>query len=134
MAFRPARPGFGFRRPALDEVKAEIDCDGSAFGCALIKYALDPKYQGKRVSFELTAVTEFPGGKGKMVRFRDGLAVGKRHKSAVDLTITAPSALALHPHWTSSARFKVRLPQVASSEPRREITHKILWRPGDPVA
>jgi hypothetical protein len=134
VAFRPAAQVLGLGRPDQDEVRVEIDCDGGAFGYATVPYGIHAKYQGKKLQFELIAITQFSGGKGKMLRFRDGLPVGKHHKSAADLAVTALSVLALHPHFTNSATFKLRLPNNVASEALGEMNQQILWRPGDPVS
>lgn len=66
-----------------------------------------------------------------MLRFRDGMPVGKHNKSAADLAITALSLLALHPHFAHAATFKLRLPENVSSEAVGEMIQQVLWRPGD---
>jgi len=133
VAFRPAARNFGIGRPNLGEVRIEIDCEGGAFGCATIPYGIPPKFQGKKMRFEITAVTQFPAGKGRMLRFRDGMPLAETYKSKVDVAITALSTIALHPHITRPATFKANLPKNASNESVGEINRKVLWRPGDPV-
>jgi hypothetical protein len=74
----------------------------------------------------------FPSmSKGKMLRFHQGMAVGKHRKSIADTAITALSVLALHPHFSHPATIKVRLSANASSEAVGEPSQQILWRPED---
>jgi hypothetical protein len=133
VAFRPAARGFGFGRPNLSEVRIELDCDGGAFGFATVPYGVPSEYHGKQLRFELIAVAHYPGGKGKMLRFRDGLAVGKHHKSAADTALALLTTIALHPHFTHSAAFGLRLPESISTEAVGGATQQIIWRPGDPI-
>jgi len=133
VAFRPATRFIGFGRADLGDVRIEIDCDGGGFGSAMVPYGIPLTYQGKKQQFELVAISRFPGGKGKMLRFRDGMKVGKHHKSIADMAVTALSVVALHPHFTHPATFRVRLPDKVSSEAIGEIDQQILWRPGDQV-
>jgi hypothetical protein len=130
VAFRPSAQLFG--RNDLGHAGVEIDCDGGAFGVATIPYGIPSNHQGKKQQFDLIAVTQFPGGKGKMLRFRDGMAVGKQHKSGLDTAVTALSVLALHPHFTHAATFKLRLPDNVQGEASGAVQQQILWRPGDP--
>ncbi len=132
VAFRPAPGILGVGRPNLGEVRVELECDGGAFGCAEIPYSIDPRYQGKNQKFELMAAARFPEGKGKMLRYRDGLPVGKRHHSGLDTAVTALSVLALHPHFSHAATFKLKLPAGVAAEAVGEVKQQILWRPGDP--
>jgi len=133
VAFRPGTGFVGFGRADLGEVRIEISCDGGGFGCATIPYGIPLAYQGKKQQFELIAVSQFPEGKGKMLRFRDGMRVGKHHKSSADMAVTALSVLALHPHFTHPARFKLRLPERVSTEAVGEQNQQVLWRPGEPM-
>ncbi len=127
--FRPAVRSLGITRPALAEATADVRCPGAAFGFAIIPYAIDQRYHGKVIRFEVAAVTRYPEGKGKLLRFRDGLKVGTRHKSGGDLALLALAGLAGHLHYTSQATFKVRLPAQVSDQAVGEETQQIVWQP-----
>ena len=132
VAFRPATRFIGFGRADLPEVRIEIDCDGGSFGSATVPYGIPQAYQGKKQRFEVVAVSRYPQGKGKMLRFRQGMRVGKRNKSGADVAVTLLSAMALHAHFKTPARIEVRLPDKVSTEGAGEANQKVLWRPGEP--
>lgn len=62
-------------RAKIDPVEVHIPCGPAAFGIARILWAIPAKYQGKKHEFEVGATVHYPGGKGKMVRFRDGKVI-----------------------------------------------------------
>ncbi len=134
VAFRPATRFVGFGRADLPDVRIEVDCDGGGFGSANVPYGIPRTYQGKRQQFELIAVSHFPDGKGEMLRFRDGMRVGKHQKSIADTAITALSVIALHPHFTHPATFKIKLPNDVKVDATGEASQKILWRLDDQTA
>jgi len=135
VAFRPATRFVGFGRADLAEVRVEIDCDAGGFGCATVPYGIPPTYQGKRQRFELIAISQFPDGRGRMLRFRDGMPVGKHHRSGADVAVTVLSTLALHPHYfTHPAIFKLRLPEKVAAEAVGDVHQQVVWRLGDPVS
>jgi hypothetical protein len=133
IAFRPATRFVGFGRAGVSDVRVEIECEGGGFGSATVPYGIPSSYQGKALRFELIAFSEFPGGKGRMLRFRDGVPVGNHHKSMADTAVTALSAVSLHPHFSESATFKVQLPANVNVEAVGDASQQILWRPGDPL-
>ena len=104
-------------------------------GITYFPYSVAMEYQGKAVSFELAAHTEYPGGRGRLLRFKDGLRVGTRHKSGADTALMLVSGLAGHLHYTSQARFRVQLPQgvSVSAPPPKEVISRTVWRPGMPA-
>jgi len=132
IAFRPATRFVGFGRASLPEVRVPIRCDGGAFGLATIRFGIPQKHQGRNIQFEVIAFAQFPDGKGKMLRFRDGIRVGRKNRSAADTAVSALSIMALHPHFTHAATLKLQLPIDVQAEASGEITQEILWRPGDP--
>ena len=131
IAFRPAAGFLPFNRAKMDEVYVKVDCDGGAYGSATVPFALPPEYLGRKLKFEILAETEFPAGRGKMLRFRDGVHVGNRYKSGADTALMALSGLTGHLHVKKQATFVCRLPEQASSESGGQIVQEILWRPSD---
>jgi hypothetical protein len=132
VAFRRASL-FDMGKGDLADVRLEIDCDGGAFGVATVPYAVPPECQGKKLRFDLIAFNRYPGGKGRMLRFRQGMRVGRRHKSEADAAVTALSILALHPHFTHSAQLRMKMPNDVSDTAVGEMQQRIIWRPGDAV-
>lgn len=133
VAFQPATRFVGFGRADMPEVRVEIDCEGGSFGLADVPYEIPQAFQGKKQKFELIAFSQFPQGKGRMLRFRDGLKVGKHHKSVADTAVTLLSATALHVHFKNPATFGVRLPENIQPKGLGEMSQAILWRPGDQI-
>ncbi|HTW94447.1 MAG TPA: hypothetical protein VMD30_06630, partial [Tepidisphaeraceae bacterium] len=97
------------------------------FGFKSIPYGIPTQYLGTKQKFEVVAASHYSGGRGRMLRFRDGMRAGRRHKSAADTAVTVFSALALHPHFTHAAMFAVRLPDQVPSEAVGESRQTILW-------
>lgn len=132
VSFRPAVPSFGLTRPPLDEVRAEVTCPGATTAMVMVPFLLPADQQGKKRSFEVAAAVEYPEGRGKLLRFRDGKRVSARHKSGLDTAVMAVSALSGHLHYHKAAQFKVRLPQNAVGTVPGEGPPpvQVLWQPG----
>jgi hypothetical protein len=60
-------------------ISPRIDCGPAGFGVARFPVAIPAGHQGKSVTMEIGASTEYPLGKGREVRFRTGRVV--RHDS-----------------------------------------------------
>ncbi len=73
IAIRSA-PGFFGGRP-FDGVKFDIEAGPAAFGIARVPIPMPVACQGKRHRFDVAATAKYPQGKGRMLRFRDGLKV-----------------------------------------------------------
>ena len=56
-------------------ISPRIDCGPAGFGVAKFPVAVPARHQGKSVTMEIGASTEFPLGKGREVRFRTGRGV-----------------------------------------------------------
>ena len=56
-------------------VTPEFEFGPAAFGYATIPTPIPAHYQGQRITFEVGATVWYPEGRGKMVRFRCGIAV-----------------------------------------------------------
>ncbi len=90
IALRPAR-GFFLGREQIATVTFDIACEPAAFGVARIAIPLPERVQGKRQSFDVGASVEYPPGKGRTLRFRDGLAVRETRSSAMRSALHSPS-------------------------------------------
>jgi hypothetical protein len=53
----------------------EVACDPGAFGIAGIPLPVSRRHQGKKLTLQIGASVNYPRGKGKMLRFRDGSPV-----------------------------------------------------------
>jgi hypothetical protein len=58
------------------QVAVGISCDAAAFGKASIWWPVPEEAQGKEVSIDVAASVKYPTGRGRLLRFRDGLRVG----------------------------------------------------------
>jgi hypothetical protein len=56
-------------------VAPEFECGPAAFGIVSLPTPIPARYQGQHTTFEVGATVRYPQGKGKMVRFRDGVPV-----------------------------------------------------------
>ncbi len=110
IAFRPAAPTFGFRKPTLSGVKVEIDCPGGAFGFVSIPYQVESEYQTKQVQFELIASTTFPDGKGR----------------CSDSATAWRSANAINQAWTSRSRRSACSRCILTLPIRRDLRFECL--------
>jgi len=128
--FRPTK-FLPFGSPGPAEVRATVHCEGGAFGRMFVPAALPTELQGKTQRFELAARTNYLQGKGRMVRFRDGMAVGKSQLNILDTTVSVLSILALHPHFRRPATIKVLLPTGVAPDSLGDPQQEILWHPQD---
>ena len=73
----PPRRSFRFGRHPLPPVQVLIECPAAAFGVARLPFPIPPKYQGRRMSFELAADVRYPARRGRLLRFRAGKRTGR---------------------------------------------------------
>ncbi len=72
IALRPAQ-GFFMNRAKIETIAYEIELGPAAYGVARLAIPIPGKLQGQRQSFEVGASAYFPDGKGRRLRFQDGL-------------------------------------------------------------
>jgi hypothetical protein len=68
-----------------------IQCGPAGFGVAKFPAAVPSRHQGKFVTFEIGADVDYPDGRGREVRFRDGWPV--HHNAQFDRLPAVPRAL-----------------------------------------
>lgn len=135
IALRPAR-GFFLTRAKFDTITYEIECAPAAFGYARLAIPVPEKLQGKRQSFEVGASVEYPEGKGRQLRFRDGLLVrgnssfGNAFGTALTVAGAATGMLVI----SSPATATIDLPTDVAEELENNLEPEIetLWQLGDP--
>lgn len=133
IALRPVTFG-GAHEPL---VYMAVRCPGAAFGTAKVAVGVPAKLQGKKVSCDVGADVEYPDGKGKMLRFKDGIVL-RRNTSFVDSFARTTSLLALMGGSIllhRPARLKCTLPNNVAKELPSAVPEpaEILWEPGDPL-
>jgi hypothetical protein len=136
VALRPAR-GFFLGRAKMDSIIVEVDCEPAAFGVARVPVPLSATLQGRRQSFEAGASVEFPEGKGRQLRFGNGVALRANSKfgNAFATGMTVAGALTGRIVYASPATVPITLPKgVAEDVSACEETTRIetLWKLGDP--
>ena len=135
IAVRPAR-GFFLTRAKIDTLVFKIAVDSGAFGVATLPIPLQRNVQGKLQAFEVGASVEYPQGKGRRLRYRDGVFLRRNSyfDDPVGRAITLAGFLTGHVMLSSPATATVQLPTGASedlpggSEPRTTT----IWKLGDP--
>lgn len=117
LALRPAA-GFWLTRPEGDTITFDIQCAPAAFGVARLPIPLPKAVQGQRNSFEVGASVYYPQGKGRRLRFRDGifLRADSSFGNAFGTALTAAGALAGHIVLSKPASVTMTLPSNAAEE------------------
>ena len=135
IALRPAK-GFWLSRAPIESITFEISCEPGAFGVVRMPLPVPEKLQGKTQSFEVGASVKYPSGKGRKVRFRDGIFLrtnskfGNKFGTALTVAGAAGGMIVLN----SPATVKLRLPDdVAETLPENLPASKVktLWKLGD---
>jgi hypothetical protein len=136
IALRPAR-GFFMTRAKIDAITFEIDCPPAGFGFARVAIPIPNKLQGKRQSFEVGASVEYPDGKGRRIRFHDGVFLrsntnfGNSFGTALTIAGAATGSLVLSKPATVKVEFPVGVSEAIPEDLGGEIT--VLWKQGEPA-
>lgn len=138
IALRPAR-GFFLGRANIEPIALEIQCQPAAFGTAKVAVRIPDELQGKRQSFEVGASVDYPNGKGRTLRFRDGIVLraNSNFGNTFGTALTVAGALTGSIVWTTPTQVTIDLPPgvndvvADASEPETQT----FWKLGDqPVA
>jgi hypothetical protein len=115
----------------LATVSPDIECGPAGFGVAKFPVAIPLKHQGKTVTFEIGADAEYPWGKGREVRFRNGRKIrhSSRFGSLAVVLQTFLHTLAGHFLMHSPATIRLALPtEVAEYLPESAVGDShLLW-------
>ncbi len=134
IALRAAR-GFFLGRAKVDPIAIEIQCQPAAFGTAKMAIPVPSELQGKRQSFEVGASVQFPNGKGRTLRFRDGITLRSNSNfgNAFGTALTVAGALTGTIVWTTPAKVAIDLPKGVKEDLANEAGPEIhtYWRLGD---
>ena len=131
----PGRQFLGDRRD-LDSMQIFVDCPGSGFGIVQVPWAIPAKYQGKKQTLEVAAAVDYPNGRGRAVRFRNGLQVGVGETTAFQAAVSVGALMTGHIVLRKPAKMTITLPAgVAEQVPDgSQIRSKVLWKPGEDPA
>ena len=134
VALRPAR-GFFLDRARMESIILKVDCEPAAFGVARIAIPLPEKLQGRRQSFEVGASVEYPDGKGRRLRFADGiiLRANSNFGNAFDTALTVAGALSGQIVYSSPATATIDLPKGVAEDVTESLEPEIdtVWKLGD---
>ena len=135
VALRPAR-GFFLGRANIDTITIKIECGPAAFGIAKMAIPIPAKFQGRRQSFEVGASVEFPNGKGRTLRYRDGIVLraNSNLSNSFGTTLTVAGALTGSVVLSSPATVTLDLPAEVVEDIKDAACPEIstLWKLGDP--
>jgi hypothetical protein len=135
VVLRPAR-GFFLTRASIEAFGVEIHSPSAAFGIARLAVPVPHPFQGTRQSFEIGASVVYPEGRGRLLRFHDGLVVRSNSDfgNAFGTTLTAAGLLTGQLILSKPATITFALPGgVADSFPQEmPVQVEILWKLGDP--
>ncbi len=134
VALRPAR-GFFLGRAKIETIAIQIECGPAAFGIARMAIPVPSSLQGKRQTFEVGASVDYPNGKGRRVRFHDGIVLransnfSDSFRTALNVagTLTGPIVL------VTPATVKMELPAGVAEDVPEAMKPEIhtLWKLGD---
>jgi hypothetical protein len=134
VALRPAR-GFFLTRAKFDLITYEIHCPPVGFGVAYLAVPVPAHLQGKRQAFEVGASVRYPEGRGRRLRFQDGIFLransnfGDSFATALAVAGAATGSIVL----TSPATVTINLPKNVAEELPTQLAPeiRILWQLGD---
>lgn len=129
-----AKEGFAFLRRTVESLVIPIECEGGAFGVSLVPWGIPHSRQGTVQTLEVAAYVEYPYGRGKMLRFRDGANVGNATVDAWKTVGTVIAAMGGTIVIHRPAQLRLTLPVGVATEIDGDarITSQTLWRPGSP--
>ena len=136
IVLRPAR-GFFMTRAPIDAMTFEIECPPAGFGFARLAISIPEKLQGTRQSFEVGASVRYPDGKGRRIRFHDGVFLrsntrfGDSFGTALIVAGTATGSIVLSKPATATIDLPVGVTEDIPDDLVPEV--KTLWRLGDPA-
>lgn len=120
----------------IDTLGIEISCEAAAYGVARLPLPLPAELQGKKQSFEIAASVKYPNGKGRRLRFRDGLFLraNKQLETAFWAGMTVAAALGGVMVAFTPAKTTIELPSDAAVVIPKSWQPEVItrWKLGDP--
>lgn len=121
---------------SLPELLFDVICEEGAFGVVTLPVGLPHEVQGCKATYRVGASVKYPDGRGKRLRFRDGLSLREdaKFRDRLGTTLTVLGALVGHIVISTPAKITVMLPEdvveVLLTTPVAE--RQLLWKLGDP--
>jgi len=135
VGLRPAR-GFFLGRANIKPIAIEIKCEAAAFGTAKIAIPVPSELQGKRQPFNVGASVLYLNGKGRTLRFRDGIVLraNSNFGNAFATTLMVVGALTGSIVWTTPDNAILDLPTGVDEDVTDSSGPEVrmLWKLGDP--
>jgi hypothetical protein len=107
----------------------EVDCPAGAYGVTSVPWPVAKSFQGKVLSVDIGAHVAYPEGRGKMIRYRGGVAVGKAGRDTWKTILTVAGALGGQIVLSKPAQAKLKLPADVeeSVDDNAPIWTKVEW-------
>jgi hypothetical protein len=123
-------------KPDLSDLTLGLSCDPAAFGCSTIPWSVPENLQGKAVSLSLYASVKYPNGRGKLLRYKDGMRVGSVGTDVWREGLQIAGALGGAIVVSRPARIKFTLPSGVSASRQETVSAetKTIWKLGDAIA
>ena len=122
---------FLFRRQAdVGSVNLGIACPAAAFGKSSIQWIIPAEAQGRQISLDVVASVKYPDGRGKLLRYKDGLRVGAAGtdvwREGLQIMGAMGGAIVFH----KPARISFTLPTgvATNSDVPPDCRTEILWK------
>jgi hypothetical protein len=123
----------GLDLSGLETLKLSIACAPGAYGKVSQEMLIPAQLKGTVVQWDVTASVEYPNGRGKLLRYHNGLRVGNRPATGTYL-LTLASLFAGHIYQEKPARISLQFPEYSNASgnpvPPRFRT---FWQVGDPL-
>jgi len=116
----------------LPDVRVKILCSPAGFGKALVPWPLPLELQGRKVLLDVMARRKYNHGRGRLLRYKPGLAVGSTPFSKVSDVLSILEVVSLH-GGRRAARTQLLLPQNVASNPLSNLQEQTqtIWKLGD---
>jgi hypothetical protein len=135
IVIQPPAKFLGLGKSEVPGIDLAVECDGGAFELYQIPWPMPQSFGGRKVKFQVAASCSYPSGRGKLMRFRDGMRVGTPGGGAVNAAVTGGLLLIGVIHISKPASISFVLPSgITRPGPHNiPVVHKTLWRPDLPT-
>jgi hypothetical protein len=121
----------------MNPIVLAVDCPPAGFCVITAPIGVPAEIQGRSAIFEVGASVEYPDGRGRTLRFKDGLVIrsNTRFRNTFATTLTVLGAMGGVIVWSSPATVTLALPANVQSKVPRDTAARseIIWQLDDPV-